>query len=62
MTLSLRLASLTALCSAPARDISAFSARHVRLLPLSSAAAVSVSSDIVTFLSSDIWNKFELME
>ena len=58
MTSSLRLASLAA---SGLGDIWVFSARHVMFFPLSSGPAVSFTSDVVTFLSSEIWNKFKLM-
>ena len=58
MTSSLRLASLAA---RGLDDILVFSARHVMFFPLSSGPAVSFTSDVVTFLSSEICNKFKLM-
>ena len=58
MTSSLRLDSLAA---RGLDDICVFSALHVMFFPLSSGLAVSFTSDVVTFLSSEIWNKFKLM-
>ena len=51
MTSNMRLASLAA---RRPDDIRVFSARHVMFLPLSSGLAVSFTSDMVTFLSSEI--------